>query len=144
MVKIGMRVILLVLITVVILGGCAPQAKSAMVSLSYDDFQKQANIVQSVNVSSGETITVTLFSNATTGYNWNENAQISDSLVLHQVDHKYVAPGNTDGKVGVGGTEVWNFKALKAGTSTIYTEYSRPWEKGEKASWTFKLNVTVN
>jgi inhibitor of cysteine peptidase len=113
------------------------------ISVSYDDFQKQKNIVQDINVSNGETITVTLFSNATTGYKWEENTQISDSQVLQQIDHKYVAPGNTGGKVGVGGAEVWSFKALKAGTSTIYTEYSQPWEKGTKGTWTFKLKVTV-
>ena len=134
----------LILFLSVALVGCAPATQpAAAVAVTYDDFQKQKNIVQDINVSNGETITVTLFSNATTGFKWEENTQISDPQVLQQIDHKYVAPGNTGGKVGVGGTEAWSFKALKAGTSTIYTEYSQPWEKGTKGTWTFKLNVKV-
>lgn len=137
-------VIISALIALLMMGGCAAQSGSASVSvLSYDEFQSQKNIVREISVKSGETITLTLFSNATTGYKWNDNAKISDPQVLQQLDHKYVAPGDTGGKVGVGGTEVWNFKALKAGTSTVTTEYGRPWEGGEKATWTFKLNVTV-
>jgi inhibitor of cysteine peptidase len=144
MIKYLFTAICFALVLVVVSVGCAPAAQSPLaVSLTYDDFQKQKNIVQDINVSNGQTITVTLFSNSTTGYKWEENTQISDSQVLQQSDHKYVAPSNTGGKVGVGGTEVWSFKALKAGTSTIYTEYSQPWEKGTKGTWTFKLKVTV-
>ena len=134
----------LFLLLSVVLVGCAPAAQSPVaVSVTYDDFQKQNNVVRDISVNNGETFTVTLFSNATTGYKWVENTQISDSQVLQQVDHKYVAPGDTGGKVGVGGTEVWSFKTLKAGTSTVSTEYSQPWEKGTKGTWTFKLNVKV-
>jgi inhibitor of cysteine peptidase len=143
MFKGSFKVIVLALIMIVVLGACSPQAKSAAVSVSYDDFQKQNSIVRDISAGVGETITVTLFSNATTGYKWEANAKISDPQVLQQVDQKYVAPGNTDGKVGVGGSEVWSFKALKAGTSTISTEYGQPWEKGTKGTWSFKLNVTV-
>ena len=134
----------LILIVPLLCAGCGSSAKSpAAVSVTYDDFQKQKNIVQDISVSNGEMITVTLFSNSTTGFKWDENTQIGDPQVLQQVDHKYIAPSNTGGKVGVGGTEVWSFKTLKAGKSTIYTEYSQPWEKGSKGTWTFKLNVTV-
>jgi len=137
------KVIVLALVMIVVMSACSPQAKSAAVSVSYEDFQKQSSIVRDISVANGETVTVTLFSNATTGYKWEENTKISDPLVVQQLDHKYVAPGNTDGKVGAGGLEVWSFKALKAGTSTISTEYGQPWEKGTKGTWTFKLNVTV-
>ncbi|MCX6007491.1 MAG: protease inhibitor I42 family protein [Chloroflexi bacterium] len=144
MIKNWFTAICLILVLSVVLVGCAPAAQSpAAVSVTYDDFQKQNNVVRDINVSNGETITVTLFSNATTGFKWVESTQISDPQVLQQVDHKYIAPGDTGGKVGVGGTEVWSFKALKAGKSTISTEYSQPWEKGTKGTWTFKLNVTV-
>lgn len=144
MVKAWLIASLLAVIMVVALWGCATQAKSAMVSISYDDFQTQKDVVKDITVTNGETVTVKLFSNATTGYQWGENAQISDPAVLEQVDHQYVAPDNAERKMGAGGTEVWSFKTLKSGSSTIYTEYSRPWEKGEKATWTFKLNVMVN
>ncbi len=39
--------------------------------------------------------------------------------------------------------ETEGFKALKKGSSTIYLEYSRPWEGGEKGEWTCTVNVVV-
>jgi inhibitor of cysteine peptidase len=45
---------------------------------------------------------------------------------------------------GTAGQEVWTFKAFKTGKSTISIEYSRPWEGGEKAAWTFVLTVLVD
>jgi inhibitor of cysteine peptidase len=85
---------------------------------------------------------VTLGSNQTTGFQWSEQAQVSDSTVLKQTSHEYVVP---DSKlVGASGQEVWNFRALKAGTATISMAYSRPWEGGEeKDEWTYTLDVTV-
>jgi len=53
-----------------------------------------------------------------------------------------VSPENK-GLVGAPGEEVWTFKALKKGTSTIALEYSRPWEGGEKGEWTLNLTVIV-
>ena len=44
---------------------------------------------------------------------------------------------------GTAGQEIWTFKALRPGTSTISMDYSRPWEGGEKGEWTFKLTVVV-
>jgi inhibitor of cysteine peptidase len=144
MIKNWFTAICLALILSVVLIGCAPAAQSPVaVSVTCDDFSKQKDIVRDVSIASGGTFTITLCSNGTTGFQWGEKTQISDSQVLQQTGYKVVAAGNTGGKVGVPGTEVWDFKALKAGTSTVYVEYSRPWQGGEKGVQTFKLNVTV-
>jgi len=58
----------------------------------------------------------------------------------------YVSAIAEDGKSpapGTPGKEVWTFKTLKKGTTEVSMEYSRPWEGGEKAEWTFDLVVTV-
>ena len=94
-----------------------------------------------VEVAAGGSVTVMLESNPTTGFSWSEDAQISDPAVLEQVSHEYVAPDSE--MVGATGQEVWKFKALKEGKATVYMEYSRPWEGGEKAEWTYTLTVTV-
>jgi predicted secreted protein len=73
-------------------------------------------------------------------------AEISDQTVVEQVDHKYVAlseEGKKPPPPGTPGGEIWTFKALKEGKSTISMEYGQPWEGGEKAAWTFVLTVTV-
>jgi inhibitor of cysteine peptidase len=120
---------------------CAPASKQASVEVSCDDFS-QEHISKQVEVAAGGTVTVTLCSNPTTGFIWSETAQISDQSVLQQTDHKSVPP-EAEGLVGAAGKEVWTFKALKKGTSTVSMEYSRPWEGGEKGVWTFNLTVTV-
>ena len=132
-------VLCLVLVLPLLCVGCG----SSAVSVTCDEFSKQKDIVKDLTVSADAAFSVTLCSNGTTGFQWGEQTQIGDPQVLQQTSYKVVAADNTGGKVGVPGTEVWNFKALKAGTSTIYVEYSRPWQGGEKAVQTFKLNVTV-
>ena len=121
---------------------CAPSTGTS-VTVSCDDLQSQPHISKQMAVTAGNTFTITLCSNATTGFQWSESAQISDQTVVQQTGHEFVSPANT-GVVGAPGNEVWTFKALKKGTSTITMEYSRPWEGGEKGVWTFNLTVTVN
>ena len=94
-----------------------------------------------VEIAADGTLTVTLESNQTTGFQW-ELTSISDQNVLEKQSNTYEAPEDT-GMVGAPGKEVWTFKALKKGTSTISMEYSRPWDDGEKGAETFTLNVVV-
>jgi inhibitor of cysteine peptidase len=60
---------------------------------------------------------------------------------VEQTGHEYVAP--TSDLMGAPGKEVWTFKALEKGTTIIAMQYSRPWEGGEQAEWTFSLTVIV-
>jgi len=123
---------------------CLPTSKQVSVDVSCDDFMKQQHISQEVEVAVDGSLTVTLCSNPTTGFLWVESAQISDQTVLQQTDHRFVSPiSEPPPPPGTPGQQVWTFKALKKGTSTISMEYSRPWEGGEKGEWTFVLTVTV-
>jgi len=124
------------------LSACLPTSKQVSVDVSCDDFMKQNHISQEAEVAVDGSLTVTLCSNPTTGFQWVESAQISDQTVLQQTDHKFVPPEEA-GIVGAAGQEIWTFQTLKKGTSTISMEYSRPWEGGEKGEWTFVLTVTV-
>ncbi len=136
--------IAVVLVVPLLALACGPAARADVpVTVTYDDFAKQKAFVKDIDVQIGTKIVVTLFSNKTTGFSWDEKAQISDPQVLEQSAHNCVAPQDTGGKVGVGGNEVWAFRAMGLGKSTVYLEYSQPWKGGEKATWTFKLNVNV-
>jgi inhibitor of cysteine peptidase len=134
-----MPVLALLSLSFLWIASCAP---AASVDVSCDDFGTQQHISKEVTSAVGDSFTVTLCSNATTGFQWSESAQISDPTVIQQMDHKILSPDN-EGLVGAPGKEVWTFKALKKGTSTISLEYSRPWEGGEKGEWTFNLTVVV-
>ena len=123
------------------LAACAPGTSATSVEVSCDEFRNQEHMSKQINVADGNTFTVTLCSNATTGFEWSESAQISDTTVIQQTNHEFVAPETS--LRGAPGKEVWTFKALKKGTSEISMEYSRPWEGGEKGEWTFNLTVVV-
>jgi len=62
--------------------------------------------------------------------------------VLQQTGSE-MQPAQAQGMVGAPGAQVWTFKALKKGATTVSLDYSRPWEGGEKGVWTFELTVTV-
>ena len=122
---------------------CSAPAKQASVEVSCDDFYKQADISQEIKVPADSSLTVTLCSNPTTGFQWEE-AQISDQTVLQQTDRKFVGPeSEPPPPPGTPGQEVWTFQALKKGTSTVSVQYSRPWEGGEKGTWKFALTLIV-
>ena len=45
--------------------------------------------------------------------------------------------------VGAGGQEVWTFKAIEPGETTIDMEYVRPWETGIEPVVVKSFGVTV-
>ena len=139
------KLILACVMATLLLGisACSPAPKQVSVDVTCDDFMKQHHISQGAEVAVGDSFTVTLCSNPTTGFRW-ETARIGDQAVLQQVDHKFVSPeSEPPPPPGTPGQDVWTFQAIKKGNSTISMEYSRPWEGGEKAEWTFVLTVVV-
>jgi inhibitor of cysteine peptidase len=120
---------------------CTPVASADSVAVSIDDFNSQNNITKEITVSAGGSFKISLESNATTGFSWPEQAEIGNTAIVEQTGHEYVAP--TSDLMGAPGKEVWTFKALGKGTTVIAMQYSRPWEGGEQAVWTFNLTVTV-
>jgi inhibitor of cysteine peptidase len=129
-------------IALLTLAACSPGAsKDVSVEFSCDEFMESKSTEETVEVAADGTISVTLCSNATTGFEWTESASISDRAVISQTDHEFTPPsGNT---VGAAGEETWTFKALQAGTAEVSMEYSQPWDGGLKGEWTFTLEVTV-
>jgi inhibitor of cysteine peptidase len=132
-------------VSALFLSGCG-QAKPQEVSVdvSCDEFMEIQSIRQETEAAVGGLLVITLCSNPTTGFKW-EAAEISDQTALEETSHKFVSPEEDKAPphLGAAGKEVWTFKALEAGTSTISIAYSRPWEGGEKAAWTYDLTVVV-
>lgn len=123
---------------------CAPTPGQASVGVSCDDFYQQQHITEEIEINADDSLTVTLCSNPTTGFQWSESAQISDQSVLEQVSHAFIAAEDEPPPPpGTPGQEVWTFQALQKGTTTVTMEYSRPWEGGEKGEWTYTLTVRV-
>jgi inhibitor of cysteine peptidase len=97
---------------------------------------------QGIEAAVGDLLVITLESNPTTGFGWQLSGIDEDLLAL--IESRYEPGENAEqGMVGAGGNEVWTFKALTTGVTTISMEYSRPWEGGEKAVQTFEVTVTI-
>ena len=132
-------VVLIAVVAIMSLGlfGCSSAGPVASSAVSVDD----SSSGKQVEIAAGGTLTVTLESNQTTGFQW-ELKSVGDTSVLQSQGGTYNAPEDT-GMVGAGGEEVWTFKALKSGTSSLSMEYSQPWDGGTKAGQTFDLTVVV-
>ena len=128
-----------------LLAGCGlTRNQGPAVDVNCDEFMQVQNVERALNVSSGGSFAVMLCSNPTTGFEW-EPAEIGDPAVLRETGHRYVSPDDIKPpRPGAAGQEIWTFEALQAGQSTISIAYSRPWEGGEKATWTFALTVVVD
>ena len=126
---------------------CSPTTEvsapeQATVEVSCDDFTESQHINREVEVAVDGSLTVTLCSNPTTGFQWLESPQIGDQTVLQQTAHERISP-ESEPPPGTPGQEIWTFEALKKGTTDVSMEYSRLWEGGEKGEWTFDLTVVV-
>jgi predicted secreted protein len=111
------------------------------ISFNCDELQQQKNISKQIEVNMGDTFTVNLCSNASTGFRWLDLANISEKTIVQQIDYKNIAPSKA--MPGTPGEQVWTFKALKKGTAQITNEYSQPWSGGQKSAWNLILNVMV-
>ena len=113
------------------------------VEVTCDDFTTQGgNVTEEVEIDGwSDFLILSLCSNPTTGFKW-ELIEVTDPEVLVYESDEYVA-SEAEGVVGAAGKEVWTFNVLKAGSSNITMQYSRPWEGGEEAEWTFALNANV-
>ena len=112
------------------------------ISIPIEEFQNQPHIDVAMSTVVGGELTVTLGSNPTTGFQWSEDAEISDASIVKQVRHEFAGPG-IDEPPGTPGEEVWTFETLKKGTVTTFLEYSRPWIEEDVDHWTVTITTTI-
>lgn len=105
------------------------------------DVLTQDAIKQSMTLAVGNTLIVKLGSNYTTPYRWTPEMKVGDPGVLKQTSHEFVPPSSD--ALGAPGTEVWEFTALKPGTTTIGTSYTSFVDKDSKPACTYTADVTV-
>lgn len=97
-----------------------------------------------IELEPGQILIVTLESNPTTGYRW-EQIEPQEHLLQQKGDAEYIA-SDIGGVplVGSGGWETFRFKAIRAGQMTLKLIYHRPWEEGVEPLKTFSINVVIN
>ena len=138
---------LLALLAATSLMGCTSKApepagpQTRSIEISYDDFQAQKQLSRSVSLAVGDTLTISLASNPSTGFQWADKLLISEPKVLAQTGHETRPP--TADRPGAPGTEVWTLQAKSPGNTTVSSTYGRQWPGGEKDVWVFSANVSV-
>lgn len=95
-----------------------------------------------IETKAGSRFTISVKGNATTGFTWHM-AKGTNGAVIRKVNDVYIAESG-GGKSGVGGTHVFTFEAVKAGTTTIKLQYQRTWEKSTPPANTLEYTVKVN
>ena len=115
--------------------------KSILVEVICDEFASNHHITKDIEITFPGSLVVSLCSNPTTGFEWEE-VNISEESVIYQTERNYVSPEDS-GIIGTAGKDVWSFNSGNSGQSTLTFKYSRPWDGGEKNEWTFTLNVDV-
>lgn len=139
---------LLALLAAASLMGCTSKAtepagpQTRTIEISYEEFQAQKQLSRSVTLAVGDTLTISLASNPSTGFQWADKLLISEPKVLTQTNNE-TRPPTTD-LPGAAGTELWTLQAKAPGNTTVSSTYGRPWPGGEKDAWVFSANVTVD
>jgi predicted secreted protein len=138
------RSLLGLLVVGLVATGCTfATAKAAEMGVGCDQFAAQKSITQTTEMSVGDQVKVTLCSNPTTGFAWQE-PEISNAGAVSLADKSFGAPVTGAAQVvGAAGTDYITLKATAKGTSTVILRYSQPWVGGTSGEWTYTLTVTV-
>jgi inhibitor of cysteine peptidase len=95
---------------------------------------------KSFQIRRGETVTLRLPGNPTTGYTWAVDE--IDKKIMELVDSSYTR--SSPERIGSGGWRTLVFKAISAGTSPIKLKYWRVWEGDASVVKRFDITVQVN
>ena len=89
----------------------------------------------------GDEFTIILKSNPTTGYSWRFT-EPPDETIITLVNSTFQPPQTR--LKGAGGEQLWTFRAVGEGKTTISLEYVRPWEKGKPPVETRNFSVIIS
>jgi predicted secreted protein len=140
----ALRPLLGLLVIGLVATGCTfATAKAAEIGVGCAQFAAQKSITQATETAVGDQVKVTLCSNPSTGFAWQE-PEISDTGVVSLADKSFGAPvTGSEQAVGAAGTDYVTLKATAKGASTVVLRYSQPWVGGKSSEWTYTLTVTV-
>lgn len=123
-----------VLAAAVFLVACALGGGAASTAIDPDDNGK------TVAVPVGQQLMLSLPSNPSTGYQWSLAATLPPQLVT--AAETFESSG-TPGLVGAGGTQVFTYSVVRAGSGVLTLVYARPWEKGVSPVETYTVTVSA-
>lgn len=96
---------------------------------------------QELTLHPGQSFTLSLDSNPTTGYRWNLSNDY-DRQILSFLGEAYISQENNQHIVGQGGRQLFRFTALQNGAAELHLTYARPWESVQAAKQ-FNLKIRI-
>ncbi|MFC2032851.1 hypothetical protein ACFLUS_05840 [Chloroflexota bacterium] len=109
-----------------------------------DDFEKQAHVTQSIEIGLWHQLEIRLCSVPAKEFSWSETAQIDDTSILHQTDHKLEVLRNPSALLPIAAAnEVYFFRTDKKGATIIKMVHHDPFNDDSQNNWTYEINVTV-
>ncbi len=116
---------------IVVLAAAACTSEPAVKTYGRDD--------KEINANAGDTFTIELAANLTTGYDWA--VRIINDDIVSLVSKEYLPAVDTS-IVGSGGVDVFTFKAVRTGFAIINLDYARSFEKDSTVeTLTYIVNV---
>ena len=115
-------------IAALLLTGCAASSSTPTPTLppaaeTPGTLPEPTDLTQLITVKAGETFELVLPSNPSTGYHWNilpePDETIVEFVVQNYIAEQPVMPGS-------GGMDIWTFRALSAGDTTVVLGYYPP------------------
>ena len=97
---------------------------------------------KSLELRVGDTVKLVLDANPTTGFSWSKMDKV-DQSILKLEKNDYQQNPNPGRMVGVGGTTVIVYRAVKAGTAKIDLTYMQPWEPDSEFVTNYTVTVEV-
>ena len=97
---------------------------------------------KTVKVAVDGTVILSLESNATTGFSWTKADKVDKDILKLEKDD-YMQSPNPNGLLGVGGTTVIVYRALKKGTAKIDLTYMQPWNLDSEFNTDYSVTVEV-
>lgn len=105
-----------------------------------DTGQQFSDPSKPIQIAAGQQFSIVLDSNRTTGYQWQLSKPLN-AAILQKVDNIYESPQTN--LTGAGGKDLWTFKAVAAGKTSVQFQYVRPWEKNVAPVKTSTFEITV-
>lgn len=115
----------------------SPAAKTATAGVQVTEADSDG----SVTLDPGDTLEVTLTSNATTGYHWVVTS-LNQSILQQTGDPVYKSDPNPQGLIGAGGKETFTFKAMATGETGLKMNYQSPSNTPSETNFNYSVKVS--
>ncbi|MBJ9976005.1 protease inhibitor I42 family protein [Pseudomonas sp. S75] len=120
-------------LSLALLAGCAQQSRQPV------ELDAESECPQ--RLSTGQTLTLTLASNPTTGYRWLVRDPAAH--VLRSLGPEIYNSPEDNGLVGSSGTSTWRYQASTPGEGHLVLVYQQPWAQEVQPVQTFECAIKV-